>query len=242
MILEDTEAWSNTLESAEENNGLKFVGGVDISFVKGDAVNACAAYVIVSYPDLKLVYKDLQLIKLTAPYIPGFLAFRETPSLMEMIERQRSEKPELGPDVIMVDGNGTIHPRKFGLACHLGVLLDIPCLGVAKTLFQVDGLEKNPEHKAKCAELQKAGDTFPLIGASGDTLGVTLRSRDNSPNPIYVSPGHRLSLDTASDLVARCCKFRIPEPTRQADVLSREYLRVNFKPESEENTEAAGDS
>jgi len=229
LITEDTEEWQKALN--QENNeldSLKYVGGVDISFVKDDPVNACAALIILSYPDLKVVYEDLQMIKLTAPYVPGFLAFREAPFLVDMVNTLQEQKPDLLPQVIMVDGNGILHPKGFGLACQLGVIIDIPCLGVAKTLFHVDGIMNDKDHKDKIGNLGKGGDTFPLVGSSGRTYGMALKSCDSTKNPIYISPGHKISMDTAVKIVAKCCNFRIPEPTRQADILSREYLRNNF--------------
>ncbi|XP_033743052.1 endonuclease V-like [Pecten maximus] len=206
-----------------------YLGGVDISFVKGDNVNACAALVVVSFPGLEVVYEDYEMIKLTAPYVSGFLAFREVDFIVALYRKVEKNDPEHTPDVILVDGNGILHHRQFGLACHLGVILDIPCIGVAKKLCQVDGLEKDEEHLTKIKELNKGGDMFPLIGDSGRCLGMTLRSHDTSTNPIYVSTGHRISLDSATWLVHQCCKYRVPEPVRLADVNSREYLRNNFK-------------
>ncbi|XP_013409975.1 uncharacterized protein LOC106173387 [Lingula anatina] len=183
----------------------------------------------------KVVYEDCCHIQLTAPYIPGFLAFREVPFLVESFERLKKKNPELMPQVVLVDGNGILHPKEFGLACHLGIILDIPTVGVAKKLFQVDGLEKNAEHADKVKQLTKGGDTFPLIGASGRILGKALRSSDNTENPVYVSIGHKISLETAICLVHQCCKYRIPEPIRQADIKSREYLRQLFP---EQNSQA----
>ncbi|XP_013384792.1 endonuclease V isoform X1 [Lingula anatina] len=223
LVLENCEPWQSKLEE-----GLQYVGGVDLSFVKGDDVNACSSLVVTSYPDLKVVYEDCCHIQLTAPYIPGFLAFREVPFLVESFERLKKKNPELMPQVVLVDGNGILHPKEFGLACHLGIILDIPTVGVAKKLFQVDGLEKNAEHADKVKQLAKGGDTFPLIGASGRILGKALRSSDNTENPVYVSIGHKISLETAVCLVHQCCKYRIPEPIRQADIKSREYLRRLF--------------
>lgn len=206
-----------------------YIGGVDISFVKGDDINACAALVVVNFPKLEVVYEDYRMIKLTAPYIPGFLAFREAHFLVELYETLKTKSPEYLPQVIFVDGNGLLHPKEFGLACHLGVLLDVPCVGVAKKLFQVDGLEKDANHQEKIKQLKQGGDTFPLRGSSGKVLGMSLRSCDSTSNPIYVSVGHKISLESAVWLVYKCCKYRIPEPVRQADINSREYLRVNFK-------------
>ncbi|MCJ8729986.1 hypothetical protein PDJAM_G00114170 [Pangasius djambal] len=131
-------------------------------------------------------------------------------------------------EVVFVDGNGLFHYREFGLACHLGVLSDLPCVGVAKNLLQVQGVVKNDEHMSQISALSKAGDTFPLVTDSGKILGQALRSSDRSTKPVYVSVGHRISLDTAVRLTHSCCRYRVPEPTRQADLRSREYLRTHF--------------
>ncbi|XP_030684030.1 endonuclease V isoform X2 [Nomascus leucogenys] len=116
----------------------------------------------------------------------------------------------------------------FGVACHLGVLTDLPCVGVAKKLLQVDGLENNALHKEKIRLLQTRGDSFPLLGDSGTVLGMALRSHDRSTRPLYVSVGHKMSLEAAVRLTCCCCRFRIPEPVRQADICSREHIRKSL--------------
>lgn len=116
-------------------------------------------------------------------------------------------------------------PAGFGVACHLGILTDLPCIGVAKKLLQVDGLENNALHKEKIRLLQAGGDTFPLMGGSGAILGMALKSHDHSTKPLYVSVGHKMSLEAAVRLTRCCCRFRIPEPVRQADIRSRDYIR-----------------
>uniref|UniRef100_A0A3P9N3Q5 Endonuclease V n=1 Tax=Poecilia reticulata TaxID=8081 RepID=A0A3P9N3Q5_POERE len=166
VVEEDTEDW----QRSPDFSGLERVGGVDLSFIKGDEVNACAQLVVLSYPDLKVVF---------------------------------------------VDGNGLFHYREFGVACHLGVLSGIPCVGVAKNLLQVQGVLKDEEHQSQIAALQKGGDSFPLTAASGKVLGKALRSCDKSSKPVYVSVGHRISLDTAVRLTHSCCRYRVPEPIRQ---------------------------
>eukprot|EP00730_Choanoeca_flexa_P019023 TRINITY_DN9278_c0_g1_i2.p4 TRINITY_DN9278_c0_g1~~TRINITY_DN9278_c0_g1_i2.p4 ORF type:complete len:176 (+),score=29.03 TRINITY_DN9278_c0_g1_i2:4861-5388(+) len=110
---------------------LQYVGGVDISFIKDDNVNACAALVVLQLPDLKVVYERFAMVELTAPYVPGFLAFREVSHLVQLVSELKDNQPELVPQVILVDGNGVLHHRSFGLACHLGVLTDIPTVCVA---------------------------------------------------------------------------------------------------------------
>nr|XP_015211443.1 PREDICTED: endonuclease V isoform X2 [Lepisosteus oculatus] len=163
----------------------------------------------------QVLYEDSQMIDLGAPYIAGFLGFREAPCLAEAVHRLEQSDPSCLPQVIFVDGNGLFHYREFGLACHLGVLAGLPCIGVAKNLLQVDGMEDKQEHQHKISLLQKGGDSFPLKTRSGRVLGQALRSSDKSTKPIYVSVGHRISLDTALRLTHACCKYRVPEPIRQ---------------------------
>ncbi|XP_048653492.1 endonuclease V isoform X8 [Marmota marmota marmota] len=141
------------------------------------------------------------MVSLTAPYMAGFLAFREVPFLVDLVQQLQEKEPGLMPQVLLVDGNGVLHHRGcvayccptplpqftllcplpgFGVACHLGVLTELPCIGVAKKLLQVDGLENNALHKEKIRLLQAGGDTFPLMGGSGTVLGMAdIRSREH---------------------------------------------------------------
>ncbi|XP_074900261.1 endonuclease V isoform X1 [Buteo buteo] len=221
VVEEDTEEWQKDSSFA----GLERVGGVDLSYIKGDDTSACASLVVLSYPALEVLYEDCQMVAVSAPYVAGFLAFREVPFLVEAVQRLQQEEPKLKPQVLLVDGNGLLHPRGFGVACHLGVLTDLPCIGVAKNLLQVDGLVRNELHREQIRSLQREGDTFPLTGTSGRVLGLVLRSYNNSSKPLYISVGHRVCLETAVRLVKSCCRYRIPEPIRQADIRSREYIR-----------------
>ncbi|XP_058708531.1 endonuclease V isoform X2 [Poecile atricapillus] len=221
VVQEDTEEW----QKDPRFTGLERVGGVDLSYIKGDESRACASLVVLSYPGLEVLYQDCRMVPVTAPYVAGFLAFREVPVLVEAVQRLQQEQPQLQPQVLLVDGNGLLHPRGFGTACHLGVLTDLPCIGVAKNLLQVDGLVRDELHREQVRSLQRSGETFPLTGTSGKVLGMALRSYNNSSKPLYVSVGHRVSLGTAVRLVRACCRFRVPEPIRQADIRSREYLR-----------------
>eukprot|EP00794_Sanderia_malayensis_P008799 gene8799-9740_t len=211
---------------------LKFIAGADISFpeCKDDWVHACSAFVVISFPQLEVVYKECSLVHLSAPYIPEYLAFREAFFFQDAFNKLKESNPEFLPQVLLIDGNGILHPRGFGIASHVGVLLDLPTIGVAKHLFHVDGLEKNEEHKKKISDdLKKAGDRFELIGQSGKVHGQALRSTDKSSNPVFVSVGHKISLETSTNIVNQCCKFRTPEAVRQADILSREYIRKNYQ-------------
>ncbi|NXN97352.1 ENDOV Endonuclease, partial [Rhinopomastus cyanomelas] len=211
VVERDTEEWQRDPGFA----GLERVGGVDLSYGKGDDGNACASLVVLSYPALEVLYEDCRMVAVSAPYVAGFLAFREVPFLVEAVQRLQQEKPELEPQVLLVDGNGLLHHRGFGVACHLGVLTDLPCIGVAKNLLHVDGLARDELHREQVRSLQRVGDSFPLTGTSGRVLGMALRSHHKSSRPLYVSVGHRVCLETAVRLVQSCCRYRIPEPIRQ---------------------------
>ncbi|XP_048343676.1 endonuclease V isoform X2 [Sphaerodactylus townsendi] len=221
----DTEEWQSNPSFA----GLERVGGVDLSYVKGDDTSACASLVVLSYPELEVLYEDCRMVVVNAPYVAGFLAFREAPFLVEAVQRLEQHQPGLRPQVLLVDGNGILHHRGFGIACHLGVLTGLPCIGVAKNLLQVDGLANDELHKEQIRELQAGGDTFPLSSTSGRILGMALRSHAKSTKPVYVSVGHKMSLQSAVSLVHSCCWYRVPEPIRQADIRSREYIRKHME-------------
>lgn len=238
MTTDDHPDWS--LDPGE--NQIKLIGGVDISFIKGNETDACAALVVLEYPSLKVVYKDFQMVKLTEPYISTFLAFREVDHLVNLVEKLRQNQSELLPQVILVDGNGYLHPRGFGLACHLGVLTDIPTIGVGKNFLVMDGQKDKclsgsrlyesglgmEETKEKIQqECTKRGDWIKLIGDSGTCWGAGLNMTEGGGRkPLFVSIGHRVSLETAVNVVKACCQYKNPEPIRQADLGSREYLRT----------------
>ncbi|KAL1523154.1 hypothetical protein AB1Y20_018109 [Prymnesium parvum] len=208
---------------------VRLVGGVDISFVKESTTDACAALVVVDPATQEVVYEACRRIVLTAPYIPGYLAFREVRFLLQLVEELRSTRPELMPQVILSDGNGILHPNHFGVACHLGVLAGIPTVGVGKTLHHVDGLSKESVRRLS-ESLIKAGDHALLVGQSGTVWGAVLRTTspaEGNFKPVIISVGHGISLNSAISLVWRTCKHRIPEPVRQADLRSREWLRRN---------------
>ncbi|XP_069808182.1 endonuclease V isoform X2 [Dendropsophus ebraccatus] len=231
LITSNTETWQNM----PNLQGLERIGGVDLSFVKEDETIACASLIVLSYPDLEVIYEDCQMVTIDAPYVAGFLAFREVPSLVEAVKRLQETDSSLMPQVLLVDGNGVLHHRGFGVACHLGILTGLPTIGVAKNLLQVDGLENNESHKEQAKELQNGGDFFYLRGSSGNILGAALRSCQKSSKPIYISVGHKISLETAVKLVHSCCKYRVPEPIRQETLgLHPTYL------ENVQNTEQIG--
>lgn len=171
---------------------------------EADGTISRAAVAVLSFPDLQLQETSIARRPTSFPYIPGFLSFREIPAVLDALE-----KIKLTPDIILCDGQGIAHPRRFGIACHLGVIVDIPSIGVAKSLLV-----------GKHQDLSDIrGNWQPLI-YKGETVGAVLRTR-SGVKPVYISSGHRISLSTAIDYVLRCTtKYRLPETTRIADKLA----------------------
>ncbi|KAI3468458.1 hypothetical protein Pfo_025121 [Paulownia fortunei] len=206
--LETTPIKDQDFEGTEENqdscNGelLKYVGGVDLSFSKDDPSIACATLVVLDFSTLEVVHEDSAIVKLHIPYVPGFLAFREAPVLLELLEQMKKTALSSYPQVLMVDGNGLLHPRGFGLACHLGVLADLPTIGIGKNLHHVDGLTQSRVRQLLEASGNSCNDIFTLIGDSGSTLGAAMRSTEGSRKPIFISVGHRISL---ADIRSKDC-------------------------------------
>jgi deoxyribonuclease V len=177
----------------------ELIAGADVSYSRFSKI-LFAGVVVLRMPDLTIVERQGISFETRFPYIPGLLSFRETPALLEAFARVRSE-----PDVIMLDGHGLAHPRRFGYACHAGLWLDRPCLGCAKS--KLIGDYKDPR--------RKAGSVAPLRD-HGETIGQVLRTRD-AIKPVFVSVGHKIDLRSAAELVLVACRgYRIPEPTRQA--------------------------
>ena len=180
-----------------------FIAGADVGFEQEGAVTR-AAIAILRYPSLELVEYQVARVATTMPYIPGFLSFRETPALLAAWE-QLSQKP----DLLFVDGHGISHPRRLGVASHFGLLVDVPTIGVAK--------------KRLCGKFELLGDepgALAPLQDKGEQLAWVLRSKARC-NPLFVSTGHRVGLDSALMWVERCLKgYRLPEPTRWADAVA----------------------
>jgi deoxyribonuclease V len=182
---------------------VNYVAGVDVGFKDNYSITK-AAVAVLSYPNLELVETAIATLPTTFPYIPGFLSFRELPAILAALEQLKTT-----PDLILCDGQGLAHPRRLGIASHLGLLIDLPTIGVGKSLL-VGKHEEVPPEK---------GSWTPLIHR-GETIGVVLRSRVNV-KPIYISIGHKISLSTAINYVMGCLtKYRLPETTRWADKLA----------------------
>jgi deoxyribonuclease V len=188
------------LEDSFALDKIKTVAGLDAAY-QGD--NGKAAALLFAYPAITLLEEVVTNAQSVFPYIPGLLSFRETPLALEALAKLKT-----APDLVIVDGYGYAHPRRLGFGSHLGLWLDKPVIGVAKTRFI--GTYSEPGNQA--------GDFTPLLD-NGEEIGAVLRTQPNV-KPIYVSCGHKISLPTAIKIVMGCVRgFRLPEPTRQADIV-----------------------
>ncbi len=178
---------------------VRHVAGVDVGFEQNNIITR-AAVAVLGLPELQLLDSAIARLPTSFPYVPGLLSFREVPTILEALEQLSTP-----PDLLLCDGQGIAHPRRFGIASHLGVLTGIPSIGVAKT--RLTGIH------APVPDVR--GAWVPLLD-KGDVIGAVLRTRVHV-KPVYVSIGHRVSLETAIDYVMRCTtKYRLPETTRWA--------------------------
>ncbi len=187
----------------------RFIAGVDISVSKARRITT-GAVVVLSYPDLRVVETKVVIGELDFPYIPGLLSFRESPLTLAACERL-----SITPDLIMVDGQGIAHPRRFGFASHLGLFLDTPTIGCAKSLlcgsYEMPGAESG---------------SYTEVIDRDEVIGVALRTKPGV-KPIYVSVGHRIDLANAIHWVLECCRgYRLPEPTRLAHLAAGGALKT----------------
>ncbi len=181
---------------------LRLVAGTDLAFSR-DAKTCIAGAVVWDVAAQAVVEQHVVRRAVRFPYIPGLLSFREAPAVLAVLRKIKTN-----PDAFLFDGQGFAHPRRFGLACHVGILIDRPSIGCAKSLLV--GEETPPGFRR---------GSVSLLEDDGDCIGMVLRTRDRV-KPIYVSIGHRVSLQTAVDVTMACCVgYRLPEPTRLADLL-----------------------
>ncbi|MEK6690279.1 MAG: deoxyribonuclease V [Nitrospirota bacterium] len=183
-----------------------YIAGVDAAFFKNKVVGVACLY---RYPDLILIKDVYAFAEIPFPYIPGFLSFREGPAIIKAINRLK-----IKPDVILFDGQGIAHPRGIGIATHIGILLDIPAIGCAKS--RLIGEYREPGFSK--------GEWSPL-NFKNRTVGAVLRTREDV-KPLFVSPGHRIDLKDSIRIVLGCTtRYRIPEPLRRADLISKKIIR-----------------
>ena len=190
---------------------VRRVAGVDVGF-EGDGTVVRAAVAVLCYPELDLLETAIARRPTEFPYVPGLLSFRELPAVLDALERLREP-----PDLLLCDGQGIAHPRRLGIASHLGLLVDLPSIGVAKT--RLCGTHGEPPNLR--------GAWTPLR-VDGEIVGAVLRTRPGF-KPLYVSSGHRIGLETALEYVMGCCtRYRLPETTRHAHRLASGQMVVSL--------------
>jgi len=186
---------------------IRFVAGVDMA-INEETDMARAAVVLFSFPELEVLEKHVYEEPVRMEYIPGLLSFREMPSLLGALAQLKQR-----PDLVMTDGQGIAHPRRLGIATHLGLWLDTPTIGCAKSILV-------GKHEPVGEQI---GDWSPLV-YYGETIGAALRTRSGARvKPMFISQGHRISLESSIKYVLACGRgYRLPETTRQADKLSKD--------------------
>lgn len=194
---------------------IRLVAGADVAFLKHPP-RAVAAVLVLSYPKLEVVETQWAISTLRFPYIPGLLAFREAPALLRAFGKLRCE-----PDLVLIDGQGLAHPRGFGIASHIGLWLDKPTIGCAKSPLY--GRFETPA--------VPRGSWSAILDGRSHRIGSVLRTREGT-KPIFISVGHRIGLAQARRYVLDCTRgFRIPEPTRLADQIVGRIKRSQTLPQ-----------
>ena len=177
----------------------RFIAGVDVSIKKSRGTGT-AAVVVIEYPELNVVETKIMQGEIDFPYVPGLLSFREAPLILRAFEQLTHT-----PDLIMVDGQGIAHPRRMGIAAHLGLFFDIPTIGCAKS--RLCGTYKEPAPEP---------GNYEELTDKNENIGVVLRTKYNT-NPVYISIGNKIAIEDAIFWVMRCCRgYRLPEPIRLA--------------------------
>lgn len=190
---------SKNIKIEDDFNKIATIAGFDIAYPKNEFDKACGASVVIDYETLEIVEQKTIFLNTEFPYIPTYLSYREFPVINHLI-KILDEKPSL----IMIDGNGILHPNNCGIASFAGIRLGIPSIGVAKSLL--------------CGDVKNS-----IVYIDEKKVGYAVLSK-NSKKPIYISPGHRVSLETSKKIVKNLQKYKIPEPLRQSHILANEQL------------------
>ncbi|MCG8698415.1 MAG: deoxyribonuclease V [Bacteroidales bacterium] len=188
------------IKTDEINNSIKTVAGIDIAYDK-DSDRLIAAVVVLDVTTFEKIETSVQTDTVSFPYIPGLLSFREIPPVIKALE-----KLTIKPDLLVCDGQGLAHPRRCGIACHLGILFDIPSIGCGKTRLTGEYEEVSTER-----------GSYSLLKEGEEIIGCVLRTQTGI-NPVFVSVGHKVSLETAKEWILKLSpNYRLPETTRMSD-------------------------
>jgi deoxyribonuclease V len=180
---------------------IETIAGFDVAYPKNDFDNCCCACVVYDYNSMEIIEKITHFSQVHIPYIPTYLAFRESPLIQQTLK-----KLHIKPTVLMIDGNGILHPYSFGIACHIGVDTGFPCIGVAKSLL--------------CGSIYNDDVIY-----EGEKKGFIFYANNRIKNPVYISPGHNISFETSKKIVKHLSNHKIPEPLRQAHLFATKTIR-----------------
>ncbi|CDZ76029.1 Endonuclease V [Legionella massiliensis] len=207
LAIDYQKEWAKAIKTTDTNQAITTVAGVDIAYDFASN-RAFAIAVVLDAESLAIIEVKKAMTDISVPYRSGFLSFREVPSIALAIEQLQTK-----PDLIVCDGQGIAHPRRFGLACHLGLVFDIPTIGCGKS--RLYGKAEEPG--------AKRGDFSNLYDKDEKIIGAVLRTR-SGVKPLYISVGHKISLTRARELILQLApKYRLPETTRLADRLAAEF-------------------
>lgn len=200
--------------------GIRLIGGLDIQW-NNSGTEGVGVLAVLSFPGGELIHTEVEKTTTDVPWQSGFLGFRECPCYCRLLQQVRHTEHD--PSLCLVDGFGTLHPRGCGSASQLGIQSNMVTIGVAKSLTQPTC--SLSEKKVKDALDREKKLTHNLINDAGQTIGCAVRRSLTARQPVYVSVGHKVSLETACSIVHACCQYRIPEPIRQADIIARRLMR-----------------
>jgi len=223
MKIRDLHGWQVTIDQAKaiqrrlvtlistknEITSPQLIAGVDIAAPNAQGI-ATGAIVVLGYPQLNLLEVKIAKQKVSFPYVPGFLSFRELPPILSACEKLLKD-----PDLVLVDGQGMAHPRRFGLASHLGLLINIPTIGCAKS--RLCGTHET---------VKESAGSFAELRDGNEIIGAVVRTKDRV-KPLYISAGHKTDLETAIFWALECCRgYRVTEPTRLAHLAAAGRLEI----------------
>jgi len=191
---------STKMEIEDGFDDIETVAGFDVAYPKNDFDNCCGACVVMDYKTKKIIEKITIFSKTFFPYIPTYLSYRELPFLKKLVGSLESK-----PTILMIDGNGLLHPYGIGIASHVGISFNIPSIGVAKSML--------------CGKLENN-----IVKIDNKKIGYTLFSSKRVRKPVYISPGHKISFKTSIDVVKHLSFYKDPEPLRQAHILAKENI------------------
>ena len=204
---------------------IEYIAGLAINFTETND-KAVASMVVFDCENLEPVAKISVCCNIKIPYITGYSAFRDCPVFMKIIDILKENCPELMPQVILMNDNGVWHPKRAGIASYFSILSGIPCFGVSKNLIVADGITQERVEQMLVEQAPIENQFVQVVGDSGAVLGLAYNITGSLKNAVYISAGHKITLQTACDIFKKVTKLNITETVHQADQLSRDLVAI----------------